>query len=114
MFTTLAEKIRALKNKKTNSELTKEVFDTPEGRSLLGIWLKSAGITSYVSSNEREALIRKDERQRFIHSIIKNMAMTEDELLEQAINQYQEKQKKLTGQDLEDMGLDSVISNEIV
>ncbi len=40
--------------------------------------------------------------------------MTEDELLEQAINQYQEKQKKLTGQDLEDMGLDSVISNEIV
>jgi len=42
------------------------------------------------------------------------MAMTEDELLEQAIKQYQEKQKKLTGEDLEDMGLDSVVTNEII
>ena len=114
MFTTLAEKIRALKNKKTNSELTKAVFDTSGGRALLSIWLKSSGITNYVASSENEALIRKDERQRFIHSIIKNMAMTEDELLEQAIKQYQEKQKKLTGEDLEDMGLDSVVTNEII
>lgn len=95
MKETFSEIIRKLKNRKSHAELTKKVFDNEDGRELLKIWLTAYGITKYTQTVNEEQRIRKDEGQRFVHSILRNLAMSEDELLEQSIRKYQEKKKNL-------------------
>lgn len=63
-------------------ELSQAVFDTPHGRELLHVWMVSAGLSNYQPATTEEERIRKDERQRFVLSVINSLAMTPDQIRE--------------------------------
>lgn len=63
-------------------ELAQQVFDTPQGRELLHVWMISAGLSNYQPATTEEERIRKDERQRFVLSVINSLAMTPDQIRE--------------------------------
>ena len=57
-------------------ELVHAVFDSRAGRELLDHWLATAGLSRYLPCKNSEEFIRKDERQRFVLSIMHSLALT--------------------------------------
>jgi len=80
----------------TPQELTVSVLDNPDGLKLVEHWMAAAGITSWQHSPNEEARIRKDELQRFVHGILKNLAMTPDQIREAAIARHENRHTKQT------------------
>lgn len=77
-------------------ELTLSVFDNPDGLELLGHYMASAGITAWIQSPNEEARIRKDELQRFVHSILLNLAMTPDQIRGATIARHDKRHTRAT------------------
>jgi hypothetical protein len=72
-------------------ELCLKVFDNPNGIALIDYWMSMAGITAYMACPNQEAMIRRDELQRFMHSILQNLAMTPDQIRASAIARHQQR-----------------------
>ena len=82
------------KKEATLQETTVSVFDNEDGLRLLEVFMAEAGITSWKHAPTEEARIRKDELQRFVHSILKNLAMTPDQIREAAIARQENRYSK--------------------
>lgn len=65
----------------TTEELIQHVFRDEYGEALIKRWLSLASITHYKQgSKDHETLIRQDELQRFMFSIISAMSYDEQQL----------------------------------
>jgi hypothetical protein len=77
-------------------ELTVKVFNSPEGMELLGHWMALAGITNWIQPVNQEHMIRLNEHQRFVHAILKNLAMTPDQIREATIARQEQRYTRRT------------------
>lgn len=81
----------------TTPELVQQVFENKFGKALLVRWMKMAGLTDYQSqAKDHEALLRRDELQRFLFSIINALEFTPEQVY--ALSQRQAEHNNLIRQ----------------
>jgi hypothetical protein len=72
-------------------DLTRKVFDCPEGHELLAYWMEQTGISVFKGALTDEERLRNEERRRFVFSILEKMSVSSDQMREAIINVYQHK-----------------------
>lgn len=79
-------------NVTTKRELVQRVFDNPDGEALLLMLMDEAGMTRYNSRPlSEDSWVRRDERQRLIHTILSLLAKEPEQLKADILQRYQDK-----------------------
>jgi len=84
----------------TIQALVQHVFSSEHGQALVRRWMECYGLTAYTKGpKSHEDLIRQDERQRFLFSIVNALNLTEQQLFQlsmqyaERVNQQKHNQK---------------------
>jgi len=80
----------------TKRELIQSVFDNEHGHAFLLMMMDEAGITRYnpLTDDTHDCWIRRDERQRTVHSILRHLARDPEQIRQAVLQRYQDKLDK--------------------